>query len=267
MNESWKTIAIQAAIRAGEAIMDVYGRDFDVAHKSDNSPLTEADLNAHEAIVGQLEQTGIPILSEEGSEIPFEIRTKWDQFWMVDPLDGTKEFVKRNGEFTVNIALVVDNRPVFGVIYVPINKTIYAGGSDDGASYKLVDPKDDISWETLISKAIPLSRKLKNYNNLNHVKVVTSRSHLNLKTQEFVKDLQNAGKNTEVVPSGSAYKFCLVAEGTADVYPRFGPCMEWDTAAGDAICEGVGGAVYVENTSEKLLYNKESLFSPNFVAH
>ncbi|TVZ22986.1 3'(2'), 5'-bisphosphate nucleotidase [Dokdonia sp. Hel_I_63] len=267
MIESWKTIAIQAAIKAGEVIMDVYRRDFDVAHKSDNSPLTEADLNAHETIVGQLQQTGIPILSEEGSEIPFETRIKWDQFWMVDPLDGTKEFVKRNGEFTVNIALMVGHRPVFGVIYVPVHKTIYAGGSDDGASYKLVGPKDDISWEKLINKVIPLSRKLKNYNNLNHVKVVTSRSHLNLKTQEFVKDLQNAGKNTEVVPSGSAYKFCLVAEGTADVYPRFGPCMEWDTAAGDAICEGVGGAVYVEHTSERLFYNKESLFSPNFVAH
>jgi len=267
MEQSWKTIAIQAAIHAGEAIMEVYKRDFQVNYKGDNSPLTEADLKAHDIISEALAKTNIPILSEEGSAVGYRERKSWKKFWMVDPLDGTKEFVNRNDEFAVNITLIVHNKPVFGVIYAPVTKTIYAGGSIEKASYKMSNPPISLTWLSFLKDASTLSRKLKPYTELKSVRVVTSRSYLNEDTHAFINALEEEGKNTVLVPSGSSLKFCRIAEGEADVYPRFGPCMEWDTAAGDAICEGVGISIFMAHTTKRLLYNKESLFSPNFVSH
>jgi len=262
-----KSLALEAAIEAGIAIMEVYNRNFNVVKKTDNSPLTEADVQAHTIISAVLNKSGIPILSEEGTQTPYATRSEWGQFWIVDPLDGTKEFVKRNGEFTVNIALIVKNKPVFGVIYAPFKNAIYAGGLEIQSSYKLINPKRNLSWDVLVKNGSLLKRKQKRFEELQDVKVITSRSHLNAYTEQFIEELQVAGKKIELISSGSALKFCLIAEGKADVYPRFAPCMEWDTAAGDAICQGVGKGVYKENTSEKLLYNKESLLSPNFVAY
>lgn len=267
MEQSLKTIAIQAAIKAGDAIMQVYNRDFKVDYKEDDSPLTEADLKAHDIISSLLAGTKIPILSEEGFDIHYQERKSWTQFWMVDPLDGTKEFINRNGEFAVNIALLVDNKPVFGIIYAPVTKTLYVGGLIENTSYRISNPGDTITWQEFLKESSTLSRKLNSYKDASIVRIVTSRSHLNEKTEKFIKKLEETGKKIQVVPSGSSLKFCCIAEGKADVYPRFGPCMEWDTAAGDAICEGVGVSVYIANTTKKLLYNKESLFNPNFVTY
>ena len=262
--------ALLAAKRAGEAILDVYGSDFAVEQKDDKSPLTLADKRSHEIIMNVLEQTitvnnsTVPVLSEEGRGIPFEERKKWEYFWLVDPLDGTKEFVKRNGEFTVNIALIRKHKPVLGIIYIPVKDIFYFAAINLG-THKLENSKnlaDNLSIKELLDKSqrLPLTDSY----NL-PLNVIGSRSHASTELSEFVKLLNEKYGKVEFIHSGSSLKFCLVAEGSADVYPRFGPTMEWDTAAGQAIVEQAKGKVIDIQTREPLKYNKANLLNHFFI--
>lgn len=250
--------AVIASIKGGEEILKVYETSFDVEHKFDNSPLTIADKNAHTAICKYLAESQLPILSEEGKNIDYSERKNWDYFWMVDPLDGTKEFIKRNGEFTVNIALIHNQRSILGVIYIPVTKVLYFAAEGIG-SFKVqvieTAPINDI--EALIKSA----QKLPANNNNRKFTVVASRSHLSEETQMFIDGLKTQHPDLEFISSGSSIKLCLVAEGSADVYPRFAPTMEWDTAAGQAICEIAGKSVIDYQTNTQLLYNKGNLLN------
>jgi len=261
---------ILAAKRAGLAILDVYDSDFAVEQKEDKSPLTLADKKSNEIIENVLEQTvtvnnsTVPILSEEGKEISYEDRKNWEYFWLVDPLDGTKEFVKRNGEFTVNIALIHKQKPVLGIIYIPVKDVFYFAAKDFG-TYKLENSEiltDDLSIKQLMDKSqkLPLDNDSKT-----SITVIGSRSHTSEEFSEFMKRLNEKYENIEFISSGSSLKLCLVAEGKADVYPRFGPTMEWDTAAGQAIVEQAEGTVMDTQTNEPLSYNKSNLLNPFFI--
>lgn len=240
---------VEIAVKAGEAIMQVYNSDdFNVELKSDDSPLTRADIAAHNVIVAALEQLTpeIPVLSEESREIPYETRKAWSTFWLVDPLDGTKEFIKRNGEFTVNIALIKDGKPILGVVYAPVLNRSYYGAEGLGAFLK----QDEAPAEA-IHVADHRGQSLK---------VVASRSHAGPDLQGFLDSLGDY----DVVSMGSSLKLCLVAEGAAHLYPRLGPTMEWDTAAAHAVVNAAGGQVNdLEN--EPLQYNKQNLLNPYFM--
>lgn len=255
-------IAIKASLAAGKIIMEVYDTPFDVEFKDDKSPLTEADKKANDIINNFLIPTSIPLISEENKQIEYEIRKDWNTCWIVDPVDGTKEFIKRNGEFTVNIALVELGVPQLGVIYVPVSKTLYFSEVRTKESYKAHLNSHDCSLEDVLKKAICLEPKSMD---ANPVQVVGSRSHMNQETLDFVEGMKRQGKGVEIVSKGSSLKFCLVAEGNADIYPRFAPTMEWDTAAGQAICNGVGIKVTSQETNCALSYNKENLLNPWFM--
>jgi 3'(2'), 5'-bisphosphate nucleotidase len=241
--------ALEAAALACREIMDVYtSGDFQAEAKGDNSPLTAADKRAHEVIASTLQNSGLPILSEEGKMIPFEERRNWEYFWMVDPLDGTKEFLKRNGEFTVNIALIHKNRPVMGVVAVPVTGDVYYT-SGDGVLLK----RNGIVQKLAYRGRINLKQRA--------LRVVASRSHMTEETQQFVNSLAEPS----LVSSGSSLKFMLLAEGAADVYPRYAPTMEWDTAASHAIANAVGLKVTQQGSLDELVYNKENLLNPGFL--
>ncbi|APY08470.1 3'(2'),5'-bisphosphate nucleotidase [Winogradskyella sp. J14-2] len=255
-------IAIKASLEAGKVIMQVYDTAFDVEIKDDKSPLTEADKKANDVINSFLIPTEIPIISEENKQTDYNVRKTWKTCWVVDPVDGTKEFIKRNGEFTVNIALVNDGKPVLGVIYVPAVKTIYFANVESNKAFKANLDSHNVTVETILKLAKPLQPK---NNSSNKVEVVGSRSHMNEDTLNFVEDLRNEGKEVEIVSKGSSLKFCLVAEGNADVYPRYAPTMEWDTAAGQAICNAVGIKVISKETNQPLIYNKENLLNSYFL--
>jgi len=261
MNENLK-IAIEASLKAGEVIMQVYDTAFNVELKDDKSPLTEADKKANDIINSFLIPTEIPIISEENKQTDYEVRKTWNTCWIVDPVDGTKEFIKRNGEFTVNIALVTDGKPVLGVIYVPAVKTLYYADVTNEEGFKVQLEEHITSIDYILEHVIPLQPKAANSN---PVQVVGSRSHMSQDTLDFVDTLKAKGSDVEIVSKGSSLKFCLVAEGNADVYPRFAPTMEWDTAAGQAICNAVGVEVISKETDKALLYNKENLLNPFFL--
>ena len=248
--------AIKAAIKAGKEILDVYyNSDFGVEFKSDNSPLTLADKRAHEVIVEHLIPTNIPILSEEGKTISFDERKNRELFWLVDPLDGTKEFIKRNNEFTVNIALIEGQTPIAGVVYVPVTKVLY--WADENGSFKAhVENENELINDI---EQLPISSERENF------VIVGSKSHMNRETEEFIKSIDTKGKAIEMVSKGSSLKLCMVAEGNADIYPRLGPTMEWDTAAGHAIVIFAGKQVYQFENKKPLIYNKENLLNPWFV--
>jgi 3'(2'), 5'-bisphosphate nucleotidase len=253
-------IAMEAALAGGQQIMEVYATHFDVTHKEDASPLTEADKRANEVIVQLLERTEIPIISEENREIDYKERQHWERCWIVDPLDGTKEFVKRNGEFTVNIALVEGQVPVLGVIYVPVAQQLYFTAGKKGKAFAVsATPQSDITQLIQGASALQPASILDT-----PIKIVGSRSHLNDATKNFIAAIENEHP-TEMVSKGSSLKFCLVAEGNAHIYPRYAPTMEWDTAAGDAICRAVGVTVLEQDTQQPLRYNKENLLNPHFV--
>lgn len=254
-------IAIEAALKAGKVIMQVYDTAFDVELKDDKSPLTEADKKANDIINSFLTPTPIPIISEENKQTDYSIRKRWETCWIVDPVDGTKEFIKRNGEFTVNIALVNHGKPELGVIYVPATKILYFANVTENQAFKSVLVSHDTTIEEVLKTAKVLQAKESNH----IVEVVGSRSHMSQETLEFVEGLKASGKAVEIVSKGSSLKFCLVAEGQADVYPRFAPTMEWDTAAGQAICNAVGVEVISKETNQPLLYNKENLLNPWFI--
>jgi 3'(2'), 5'-bisphosphate nucleotidase len=238
-------LAEKAARIAGEVILKIYeSGDFSIEAKADDSPLTMADKAAHKAIVSVLESTNIPILSEEGRSIPYSERKGWEYFWMIDPLDGTKEFIKKNGEFTVNIALIHNNRPILGVVYPPVLDQMYTAISGQGA--------------TLDGKTIHSSKKKLDHSGL---RTVASRSHMSPETEEFLAQLDKP----EIVSKGSSLKLLMVASGEADVYPRFGPTMEWDTAAAHIVVEEAGGQVLHTDQSKPIDYNKENLLNPYFL--
>ncbi len=256
-------LLIKTSINAGVAILDVYNTEFGVEYKRDNSPLTVADKKAHDIISAALSKTGMPVLSEEGKEIPFSVREKWEKFWLVDPLDGTKEFIKRNGEFTVNIALIENGSPILGVVYAPVLDELYLGYIQ--GAFKIENASKSLSGN--ISKWGQHSKQLPITQNTDTYKIVASRSHLSIETEGFIKKKKQEFSEIEIVSKGSSLKLCLVAEGTANVYPRFAPTMEWDTAAGHAIIKAAGGRVLkVQSQSEELKYNKEDLLNPWFIA-
>ncbi|MBO6605390.1 3'(2'),5'-bisphosphate nucleotidase CysQ [Psychroserpens sp.] len=240
---------IECAYSAGQAILEIYNSDdFNIEHKEDNSPLTIADRNAHDVIVSYLKTTNLPILSEEGEGISYEIRKNWNLFWMVDPLDGTKEFIKRNGEFTVNIALIQNQKPIFGIVYAPVLDKMFIGDVLKGAK--------------LIEKGVEMEL-INSSQNSQSVRIVASRSHLNSDTETFI----NKFEQSEIVSMGSSLKFMVIAEGKADVYPRFAPTMEWDTAAAHAVLNALGIKVNNNETGNELLYNKEDLLNPHFLVN
>ena len=240
---------VDLAIQAGDAILEVYATDFDVQEKADASPLTQADMASHRRIDRGLRALtpDIPVLSEESGLPDYAERSQWETYWLVDPLDGTKEFVNRNGEFTVNIALIDKNRPVFGVVHVPVKNKTYFGCAGYGAELRSTDASP---------ARIGVADK-----SANPARVVGSRSHRGSSLDGF---LLNLGEY-EMHPMGSSLKFCLVAEGAADVYPRLGPTSEWDTAAAQAIVEQAGGSV-VTLDGKPLSYNSKSdILNPYFL--
>ena len=252
--------AINASIEGGLAIMDVYASDFAVEHKEDKSPLTLADKNCNDVIEMYLKDTEIPFLSEEGAKISYADRKDWEYSWLVDPLDGTKEFVKRNGEFTVNIALIYNGTPIMGVIYVPVKEELYFALEGLGA-YKMSRNTIIDNLEDLITQSDKLPI---NYNRDNYV-IVGSRSHMSAETEVFFEEMKKAHGQVEVIAVGSSLKLCMVAEGKADAYPRYAPTMEWDTGAGHAIAKYAGFSVKQYNSSEDVVYNKEDLLNPWFL--
>lgn len=256
-------IAFDAAQKAGRAVMEVYeSDDFGVEHKADQSPLTRADRAAHEVIMAHLEHTGIPVLSEEGRHMAFEERRDWASLWIVDPVDGTKEFVKRNGEFTVNIALVKEGRVVLGVVLAPVLNCAYLGVVGEGAwkvevTNALEEAEDD-GWNRRASLPIPAPAG-------RPFTVVASRSHMSPETHAFVDQKRESHGEVHLISKGSSLKLCMVAEGMADAYPRFAPTMEWDTAAGQAVCESAGCKVIDQNTRAPMRYNREELLNAWFL--
>ncbi len=257
--------AVNSSIRAGACIMEVYNsNDFQVNLKSDKTPLTLADRLAHDSIKKDLSKTFIPVLSEEGRNIVYEERKGWEYFWIVDPLDGTKEFIKRNGEFTVNIALIHNGYPLLGVVYVPVSGELYFSYIPEGA-YKISElmPTNDAnySYEWLLDGAQKLPFAVKHDN----LVVVESRSHVSAETLQYIDSLRARFGNVESISRGSSLKMCMIAEGKADVYPRLSLSSEWDTAAGQAIVEGAGFTVLTYETNERVSYNKEELLNPWFV--
>ena len=273
--------ALLASKEAGQAILDVYKQDFDVSYKEDRSPLTLADQRSHNIIVDHLTDPSVknlPILSEEGKDIPFEQRSEWEYFWLIDPLDGTKEFIKRNGEFTVNIALIYQHRPILGVIYAPVNNVFYFASEGLGSFklkndnvFELLDGKtSEINRDSFLKEIIKHSDKLPCYDTPldthdSQLVIVGSRSHPSREFEAFVKTMRKKHAKVEVISSGSSLKLCLVAEGRADIYPRLGPTMEWDTAAGQAIVEQANGSVLNYETGESLQYNKKNLLNSWFI--
>ena len=255
------TTAITAALQAGKSILEIYQSGvFDVELKGDNSPLTKADKLSHEVIMSHLEQTEIPVLSEEGRDIPYQERKDWNRLWIVDPIDGTKEFIKRNGEFTVNIALIENQRPLIGVIFVPVTGELYFSSKELGA-YKVKVHLEDYNVEALLSKGnkLPLEREDNTFT------IVASRSHMSIETGEYVQQMRDLHGEVNLISKGSSLKLCMVAEGAANCYPRFAPTMEWDTAAGQAICEHAGFKVLDWDTKKNMLYNREELLNNWFL--
>ena len=259
-------LSIEAAVEAGKTILEVYNTSFEVDYKADNSPLTLADQKAHHIISGYLKTTGIPVLSEEGRATLWEQRRHWNECWIVDPLDGTKEFVKRNGEFTVNIALVSQQKPVLGVVFCPTLNLLYFTDEEFGKSYKVQLPK---KWNEVKPSTISLietATELPEINNKSGLVVASSRSHLSEETKAFVSGLEKKVGKLEYITKGSSLKLCMVAEGTADLYPRFAPTSEWDTAAGHAIVQNAGAQLIEPKSRYPLRYNKENILNPWFIA-
>ena len=259
--------AANAAIRAGAEIMRIYKQadDYDIGLKSDSSPITVADRAAHNKIKEALGSTYIPVLSEEGREMLYDERRNWEMFWLVDPLDGTVEFIKGNNEFTVNIALMQENVCTGSVVYVPYYKKMYIGELGCGAHFiGDIAPSEDAcyAYEELASmwRPLPLAAASERL----HPRIAVSRSHCTTETIERVERIRRQHPDAEVVEQGSSYKFCMLAEGSVDYYVRTSTTYEWDTAAGELILAESGGATSVLDSSERFRYNKEDLRNPWF---
>jgi 3'(2'), 5'-bisphosphate nucleotidase len=245
-----REVAIDASRKASREILDVYhSGNFETVAKQDHSPLTVADKRAHHVIMETLAATQLPVLSEEGKDIAYGERKRWDYFWMVDPLDGTKEFLKRNDEFTVNIALIHQQKPILGVVAVPVTGAVYAGAETLGAVVIRDNSRIPLSPREPVNLAQP------------GLRVVASRSHMDERTKAFI----NALSEPSLVSRGSSLKFMLLAENQADVYPRYAPTMEWDTAAAHAILNQLGLEIYQQDSHDPLQYNKPNLLNPGFI--
>ena len=250
-------LALEAALEASKAIMQVYEQDFESQDKQDGSPVTAADLAASEQIEKILAPLGIPITGEETDKAPYEERQNWQQCWCVDPLDGTKEFIKRNGEFAVNIALIENGNPVFGLIAAPVKEEILLGSKETGVFILHFKDVEQIeNWKQL-GKPLKIN---------NPLVMACSRSHHSGPVLQFINELKVQNQEIDFIKKGSALKFFDLATGAADVYPRFAPTMEWDIAAGQAILEALGGEVVHAETGEPLHYNKANLVNPYFIA-
>jgi 3'(2'), 5'-bisphosphate nucleotidase len=249
-------LAIQAAIEASIVIKAIYSRGYEANQKADGSPVTEADLKASKIINQVLSISGHPVIDEETDKIPFEQRRKWKKCWCVDPLDGTKEFIKRNDEFAVNIALIENGKPVLGVIASPVNEDFIVGGPDLGVQYA--------TFQDFINGANPAPIQRNTLMELLYI--IASNSHHTPLLIDYLKKLSDAGLKTELIRKGSSLKFFDLSMNQAQIYPRFAPTMEWDIAAGQAILEGIGGGVFDVNTKLPLSYNKENLLNPHFIA-
>jgi 3'(2'), 5'-bisphosphate nucleotidase len=271
-NTQYLIAATRAAIEAGDAILGVYNTEFEVETKADQSPLTIADKRSHQIIDAGLSQFDIPLISEEGRSIPYEERKQWNIAWIVDPLDGTKEFIKRNGEFTVNIALIENQKPVLGVVFAPVQKWLYVAAVDIGA-YKISGSALD---EIFMNSPSPMEKQLTAlldrgeklpiaHHERKIYTIVGSRSHGTPELEAFVEQKRSEKGEIDFIAAGSSLKICLVAEGSADIYPRLGPTMEWDTAAGQAVAECAGARVYLHEDGGALRYNRENLLNPYFV--
>jgi len=260
-------LSVKAALMAGDEILRIYNTDFDVETKSDNTPVTSADKASGKCIAAVLADSGIPVISEEEEIERFDVRREWPRVWIVDPLDGTKEYVKRNGEFTVNIALVENQVPVIGVIYVPVTRDIYFAAQGHG-SYKITQhdliyelTKKNISEHLFeFAKKLPLQKPPKSYT------LVASRSHLSREVNDRIGELRRLYGQVDIISVGSSIKQCWVAEGRAHEYPRFGTTMEWDTAAGQCILEQAGSSLVDYETRKPMVYNKESMKNSYFIA-
>ena len=255
-------IAISAALDAGLEILKIYDKDFAYTNKKDGSPLTIADKKSNTIIISKLKKTQLPIISEENKSISFKIRSKWKDLWLIDPLDGTKEFINGNGEFTVNIALISNNKPVLGVVYAPSLDILYFG-MNGNSSFKLKNASsciDDIKNFSHISQKLPIKKNKKKY------VIIGSRSHQSDLTLNFIKKICN-NKPVNFIEKGSSLKLCMIAEGSANLYPRLSPTMEWDTAAGHAICLSSGFGVKNYKTKLELKYNKRNLLNPFFLCN
>ncbi len=256
-------VAVNAALKASDAIMKIYEEGLNsVSYKEDKSPLTKADMESNRIIGEMLANTGIPLLSEEGRNIPLSERKNWKEYWLVDPLDGTKEFISRNGEFTVNIALIKDNKPFGGVIHVPVWKRLYF--SLEGFGAYMYSGEDAAKYSNLTEMAAD-SVKLDSQPKKENFTIVASRSHMNDDTQNFIEMMEQHFGKADLISRGSSLKFCKLAEGKADIYPRFGRTMEWDTAAGHAIAVEAGCEITQTDMKSPLLYNKKDLANPNFI--
>ena len=268
----WLQTAIVSAVKAGEAILEVYNSaDMGIEKKADDSPLTLADRRAHAIIKADISGFGIPVLSEEGRDIPFAERKQWPRMWIVDPLDGTKEFIKRNGEFTVNIALAEGGAPNMGVIYVPVTDTLYFADRERGA-FKIDacqqagvggrPPFGEGGMESIMTTAVRMPLQQEKGRPFT---IMGSRSHATPELEAYVETMRQKHGQVAFISSGSSLKICLVAEGRADIYPRLGPTMEWDTAAGQAIAVASGAQVVRHDDGDALDYNKENLLNPWFI--
>tara|TARA_X000000950_G_scaffold32848_1_gene35326 strand:+ start:14900 stop:15697 length:798 start_codon:yes stop_codon:yes gene_type:complete len=248
---------VNISVDAGEVILNYYNENVDVIYKDDESPLTKADLASHKIITDSIKKItpDIPILSEE-EFIDWKIRKKWKKYWLIDPLDGTKEFIKKNDEFTVNIALIENNRPILGVIYTPALNELFYSIKNFG-SYKILTKKKLNTLKD--AKRISINKKKSN-----QVKIVGSRSHSNPILEKWVNKNFN---EFDILQKGSSLKFCLIAEGSADIYPRFGPTSEWDIAAGHIILEEAGGKLKSIDNKEILYNEKENILNPDFFAY
>jgi 3'(2'), 5'-bisphosphate nucleotidase len=258
--------AIAAAIDGGIAIMEVYTEGNPIVwKKADQSPLTKADLNSHHRICRMLEASGLPVLSEESDSHQYELRKNWSQFWLIDPLDGTKEFVKRNGEFSVNIALIDNHISVQGVILEPVAGRLYFGNITDGSFVADLPPdwlNADIDLTIERLKPQPLNKHC-----IRTIpSIAASRSHLDHQTAHIISTIHKKYGKVDMVTAGSALKLCRIAEGNAHIYPRLGPTMEWDIAAGHAIIKGMGGNVFRLDNQSELSYNRSDLVNPYFIA-
>ena len=257
-------IAIHASILAGKEIMKIFEKgDFEVNHKKDSSPVTIADLNAHKTISDLLKETKLPILSEEGTHLSYNERKEWKLYWLVDPLDGTKEFVRKSNDFTVNIALIENNKPILGVIYIPVTHELFFGATEIGAfKYTVETDEMDLDFENIQSKSKKLDGICRNEN----FTIAGSRSHVNEDMLAYYEEMKIKYPELEIISRGSSLKFCMLAEGKAHIAPRIGPTCEWDTGAGHAILNAAGGFVFQWDSDRELVYNKENLLNPNFLA-
>jgi 3'(2'), 5'-bisphosphate nucleotidase len=260
--KNYLPVALEAALKAGQRIMEIYTNEkVKVERKADFSPVTQADTEASAIIYEMLEQTAFPVITEEAATPKYNIRKNWDFFWMVDPLDGTKEFIKRNGEFTVNIALIDKNRPVLGIIFIPVLQTIYFGYEGYGSWKYKITGNELPSAETIINDAHQITA----HPSENEIRFAVSRSHLDPQTKCLLRRFRkHSDKKITVVQTGSSAKFCLIAEGSADIYLRFSPTMEWDTAAGQAIAVSAGASMK-DLKHNPFMYNKTSLKNEGFI--